>query len=385
MTERAYIGREQSGVKHYFLKHYLMVLLRNVLWSPKIVEFVYVDGFAGPWQSKDEQLADTSVSIALHELRNVKAQFRKEFARDITFKAVFVEENADAFSRLTELTKKFPEIQTKTIHGTFEDQIGEIVSFCGTAFALTFIDPTGWTGFPRDKLQKLLRRPGEVIVNFMYDHINRHISDGRESIRETFDGLFGDLPLVQRKLSEEQDRHARPELLVDLYRRELKEYGNYRHTASTCIYKPTADRPHFFLVFGTNHPKGLRVFRDIERKLVEVQEGSRTLAKERKREQRSLTQDMLAGESAPRLNLALEESRRRNLILAREAMIRECQLRQKNQFRDLWPLALEFRLISYADARNIAAQLRDDHLISYSLPPKKRKIQEDTIVEWSEP
>src|SRR6185437_10182394 len=61
-----------------------------------------------------------------------------------------------------------------TFEGRFEDAVGDILQFIRHAFALVFIDPTGWTGYPYHTIAPVLRhRPSEVLINFMYDHINR--------------------------------------------------------------------------------------------------------------------------------------------------------------------------------------------------------------------
>src|SRR5215204_781379 len=65
-----YRGREQTYVKHVFLNHYLervawVTLANNRGWQ----EFVYIDGFAGPWRVSSEDSRDTSVSIALRKHR----------------------------------------------------------------------------------------------------------------------------------------------------------------------------------------------------------------------------------------------------------------------------------------------------------------------------
>src|SRR5262245_32139179 len=58
-----YQGREQSYVKHTFLERYLEALVHKT--ASTYPHVVYVDGFAGPWQSTNEKFQDTSFGIAL--------------------------------------------------------------------------------------------------------------------------------------------------------------------------------------------------------------------------------------------------------------------------------------------------------------------------------
>ena len=53
-----YAGREQSYVKHVFLERYLERLVHKT--ASIYPHIVYVDGFAGPWQSTNEKFEDTS-------------------------------------------------------------------------------------------------------------------------------------------------------------------------------------------------------------------------------------------------------------------------------------------------------------------------------------
>ena len=69
-----YAGREQSYVKHVFLERYLEALIFKT--ASVYNHIVYVDGFAGPWQSANEQFEDTSFGIALNALRRAKETWK---------------------------------------------------------------------------------------------------------------------------------------------------------------------------------------------------------------------------------------------------------------------------------------------------------------------
>jgi three-Cys-motif partner protein len=84
-----YQGREQSYVKHVFLERYLERLVHKTASSYDHI--VYVDGFAGPWQSASERFQDTSFGIALNALRQAKATW-KAASRDVKMSAYLVEQ-----------------------------------------------------------------------------------------------------------------------------------------------------------------------------------------------------------------------------------------------------------------------------------------------------
>jgi hypothetical protein len=65
-TVEYYRGREQTYLKHFFLEKYLERVTYVIGYS--YPEFVYVDGFSGPWRSQSEAFEDTSFMIAINRL-----------------------------------------------------------------------------------------------------------------------------------------------------------------------------------------------------------------------------------------------------------------------------------------------------------------------------
>ena len=172
-----YRGHEQTYLKHFFLERYLELVAYNI--GSFASDFVYVDGFSGPWRSRDEALQDTSFMIAISTLRAVQDHLSRR-GRVFKVRCLFVEKDPLAFSALENALANVTGIQCAALKGGFEEVIPEIVKFVAGSFSLVFIDPTGWTGFGLKRIAPLLRHRGEVIVNFMFDHINRFL-DGQRS------------------------------------------------------------------------------------------------------------------------------------------------------------------------------------------------------------
>src|SRR5258708_28742400 len=71
MPEAPYEDREQTAVKHRILERYLSAFVPIVgNWA---LDIAYVDCLAGPWQSVDPNLKDTSFARALDDLRSTHA------------------------------------------------------------------------------------------------------------------------------------------------------------------------------------------------------------------------------------------------------------------------------------------------------------------------
>jgi len=111
-----YQGREQAYVKHVFLERYLERLVHKT--ASRYDHVVYVDGFAGPWQSANEQFQDTSFGIALNALRQAKATW-KTSRRNVKMSAHLVEQDSGAYAKLATMAARYPDVEVKTYSGGF--------------------------------------------------------------------------------------------------------------------------------------------------------------------------------------------------------------------------------------------------------------------------
>src|ERR1700722_14518082 len=159
-----YKGREQSYVKHVLLEQYLDALIHKT--ASAYPHIVYVDGFAGPWQSSNEQFEDTSFGIALRALRRAKGSW-KAAGRDVKMSAILVEKDPVAFKHLQALPPKFPDIDITLLNGDFIGLIPTILAkIPAAAFAFFLLDPKGWK-IPLKAIQPILSRANsEVLFNF---------------------------------------------------------------------------------------------------------------------------------------------------------------------------------------------------------------------------
>jgi three-Cys-motif partner protein len=188
-----YSDREQTKAKHFILKRYLQALAFKVL---RFYDITYVDGFSGPWKSQTEDFADSSFMIAISVLRDAQQQIASEIGKRQKIRCFFSENNSEAFAKLTAAIAPFhkPEqdFEIKTYCGDFEDAVPEIQAFIGQSFPLIFIDPTGWTGYAFEKIKPLFNRPKcEVLINFMYDFINRAASMSDAKTIASLDPILG--------------------------------------------------------------------------------------------------------------------------------------------------------------------------------------------------
>ena len=277
-----YVGREQSYVKHVFLEGYLDRLVHKT--ASTFPHIVYVDGFAGPWQSASERFEDTSFGIALNALRRAKSSW-KERHRDVKMSAHLVERDVDAYKLLAKVAARYPDVGVKRAYSAhFLTVLPDILRDTpNDAFAFFLIDPKGWRIPLRTLSPMLARSNSEVIFNFMFDFINRAASIDDSTV---ISGLNELIPYGnwQSKLKEAERRannssSERKDILVGAFTESLARLGNYPYVAETTILRPLKDRPLYCLCYATRNHHGIEVFRDCQVKALVEQAKTRAATK----------------------------------------------------------------------------------------------------------
>src|SRR5271157_4692899 len=92
-----YEDREQTQVKHRILERYLEAFIPIVGdWAPDIS---YIDCCAGPWESADPNLSDTSFARAIKVIRATK-RVLTERGKNPAIRCLFIERNPSVFRLL---------------------------------------------------------------------------------------------------------------------------------------------------------------------------------------------------------------------------------------------------------------------------------------------
>jgi three-Cys-motif partner protein len=291
-----YEGREQSAVKHLVLSDYLEKLAYKVGSFRPDLTLNYIDGFAGPWESKDPDLSDTSPALALRKLLEVRDQLARR-GKSISVRAFFVSLTNEGVEQLSALKTQFASAEIEVVKSTFEAALDAARRFAGgghNPFTFVFIDHKGWTGFGLREITPLLREGNnEVLINFMTGHITRFIDSGDGRYEYSFDELFGD-PSCR-----EQWRGLtgldREDQIVKAYCQRVAQAGGYKHCVSNVILNPRVNRTHFHLVYGTRSDEGLVTFRGVERNALKFQQAERAGVQQRDRVQRSGQGELFGG------------------------------------------------------------------------------------------
>jgi three-Cys-motif partner protein len=374
----AYSDREQTQTKHFILRRYLQALAFKVL---RYFDIVYVDGFSGPWRTQTENFEDSSFMIAINVLKDAQQQILSQTGRRPKVRCFFSENSRDAFAKLdraiTPFNKPKEDFEIRTYYGDFEDAIPDIQAFIGRAFPLIFIDPTGWTGYSFERIKPLFGRPKcEVLINFMYDFVNRAASMVDVKTISSLDPILGG-PNWEKRLDSKLPRGRAVE---KLFRETLRAVGDFDYVVSTKIDRPTADRPHFFIAYGTKSHDGLKAFRDIEYIALRAHARGRANAKARRRENKTGTPDFFPGSEAKVQELTIDDIVEEQKVLATNdllEMLKDFSL----EFSLVWTTLLQGYMLRLTDVKDICVELAKIGKIQNTWGGGNRKPRDEDVIK----
>jgi three-Cys-motif partner protein len=373
-----YTGREQTQAKHFVLRRYLQALAFKVL---SFQDITYVDGFSGPWQTATENFSDSSFMIAISVLLDAQRQYFERTGVRRKIRCFFSENDPQAFTQLEAAVaphhKPAEGFEVRTYCGEFETAVPDIQTYIGNSFPLIFIDPTGWTGYSFNKIKPLFARPKcEVLINFMYAFVHRFVHSDDESTITSLEPILGG-PGWRNRLDPNLDRGPATE---KLFRETLKAAGNFEFVVSTKIDKATADRPHFFIAYGTKNIEGLKVFRETEYAALREHEKNRANAKEKKREDRSNTMDMFAGYQAKVQEATIDQIVEEQMTLASTELLAVLANAKTLPFRTVLACLLQPYMLRETNVKDICVALAKAGKIENTWGSGNRKPRDEHTI-----
>lgn len=118
-----------------------------------------------------------------------------------------------------------------------------------------------------------------------------------------------------------------------------KAVGGFNFGCSAIVLHPEMDRTHFNLIYLTRNPKGIEVFKDAEKKAMELQEAARAEAQQRKRVARA-GQTELFGSKELHDSSHYDSLRDRYLAKTRGSILAALDSKRRLLYDDAWTLAL---------------------------------------------
>ncbi|MGB7436028.1 MAG: three-Cys-motif partner protein TcmP [Candidatus Acidiferrum sp.] len=361
-----YEDREQTEVKHRILERYLEAFIPIVGdWANDIT---YIDCLAGPWESVDPVLADTSFARAIKVIRSTR-QVLSERGKHPSLRCLLIENNPSRFQQLEQYSKDVTDVEVCARNWDFMDHVQDVVRFAREggkgSFPFVFIDPTGWKPLQIDVISPILHlNPGEVLINLMTSWMKRFLSDESKQ----WNRLVGsDLASL---LSLEGD--AREDQLVSSYASNVRRTGAFQYVCSMPVMKADQDTFHYHVIYGTRHPKGVEVFKKTEEYVIPFMHEVRAQAQQR----RKFAQDgqySFLGPQAFYRETRFSRFRTKNLELARAEVRTLLESRRTVGYDDAWLTAMQYSTVTESDIRDWLNDWRSQGMLEIkNLPPKSR-------------
>jgi hypothetical protein len=165
-----------------------------------------------------------------------------------------------------------------------------------------------------------------------------------------------------------------------LFRDNLAFVGNFDFVVSTKIDRPTADRPHFFIAYGSKSREGLKVFRETEYGALKINARDRADAKERKREIKSGSQDLFSGLEADIQETTVDEIVDEQKILASADTLDILREFGPLSFSGLWEMLLQAYMLRVTNVKDICVELAKIGKIETTWGNGTRKPRDQDII-----
>jgi three-Cys-motif partner protein len=260
ITSTTWPMEPHTAAKHEILRKYLAAWLPIITrWNGRVL---YIDGFAGPgeYTEKDGSRKDGSPIIAI----NTVLQHKTNIASEI--RMLFIESDPQRCAYLIQKIKTISlpaNIKVECICAKFDETLTGLLNYIEEqkrrlAPALVFIDPFGFTGIPFNLVKRIMENQRcEVLITFMYEEINRFISDPKlwGSLKDTF-GTD-----KWKEVISEKDSVKREEILRGIYKKQLEQEAGIKHVQSFKMLNKVK-KTDYFLFFGTNNITGLKKMKE---------------------------------------------------------------------------------------------------------------------------
>jgi len=246
-----------TAAKHEILRRYLQAWV-PILSQGNFPHLVIVDGFAGPGRySKGEEGSPIiAIKAVIEQPRPIKAK--------VDFHFIELDERRSDHLNAEVAALTLPSNVTTKVHGgrSFQDAFPEVWNRYAKPNrsrppTFVFIDPFGFK-IPFSYVAEVLRSSScEVLITFMFEEINRFLSQGQQP--DNFDDLFGCRDWregIKIKLPS-----ARLKFLHDLYQSQLVQAAGAKFVRSFAM-RNERDTMDYFLFFATNNELGLKKMKE---------------------------------------------------------------------------------------------------------------------------
>ena len=161
----------------------------------------------------------------------------------------------DNFEKIkTEIGKKTISLKNEDFQTVLEEP--RVKRYYSTHPTLFFVDPFGYTMKMSSIAKMMVSHKNEVIVNFMFDFINRFLFVSDPNLLDEFFGS-GDWRNADGLSLAEREKY-----LVDLFKQNLKKATNAKYVYAYRLCYADKDQTYYYLVHATNNIEGITLMKE---------------------------------------------------------------------------------------------------------------------------
>lgn len=150
-------------------------------------------------------------------------------------------------------------LQIHYINWDFDNEINKFLDI-NLAPSFFFIDPFWFAWIKFSTLERIMKqKQSEIFLNFMFNAINRHISNEKNSnMSAIFDDYFWWNEWNDAKKLQGEEREK---FIINLFRGKCKKISKYAYAFK--LKYPEIDRTYYYLIHLTNHHLGIKIMKEI--------------------------------------------------------------------------------------------------------------------------
>lgn len=161
---------------------------------------------------------------------------------------------------------EYNHLPTKNVifkQGEFDNKINELLDYFeqeGKKLAPTFflLDPFGFSGIKLSTIERIMKlERTEVLLNFMYNALQRWVTHPDKSIQKTYDEYFGG---DEWRTCKEKKLFEREEEMISIFRAKCKTFASHVYPFKLCF--PNKNKTYYYLFHLTNHYLGCALMKD---------------------------------------------------------------------------------------------------------------------------
>lgn len=251
-TYFAWPYEEQTKIKHKVLRAYAKVWISK-LGSIGNTFFFDCHGGCGAYKDIDGSIAFGS-SVQIRELANEVNKNRA--SKTGIFCSEIDNHNYQNYLAVLNDTGNPAMILRNT---SFEKMLADpnVKKYYNHYPTLFFVDPFGYN-FEINSLAPMMKRFGnEIILNFMFDFINRFVS--KAAVESALNNCFGTEDWKQARSMTGWTREA---FLVETFKSQLRRVTGARYIFAYRLCYPNKNQTYYYLFHATNHIDGISLMKD---------------------------------------------------------------------------------------------------------------------------